>query len=134
MLSTYIVQAKILGYRVKGEFVIVDFLLPNGIKGQIVRAGPIAKTRYKVLKKAVGQQIQVKAYSGMKGFDGFVSSEVLAVPTFFDFRSRCKKCGRFYKVYCRHCYQEFKWVNITLDRFEEYMGGIRNVANIKKIR
>lgn len=40
-------------------------------------------------------------------------------PTFFDFPSRCKKCGRFYKVYCKKCYQDFKWIYMILDRFAE---------------
>jgi len=30
------------------------------------------------------------------------------IPTFFDSKQRCKKCGRFYKLYCKYCYERFK--------------------------
>lgn len=123
MCETYITQAKILSYCVKGKFVIVDFLLSNGVRGQVVRTGSIAKTRYKVLKKMVGQQIQVKAYC-----DSYCDSlGILAIPTFFDSKQRCKECGRFYKLYCKHCYERFKNLGVVMDRFEEdYVKGIKD--------
>lgn len=57
-----------------------------------------------------GQQIQV-----------YVSRApgLVVIPTFFDLPFHCKKCGRFYKVYCRNCHQKREWTNMIVNRFVE---------------
>lgn len=69
------------------------------------------------LKK--GQTVQIKVI-----FDDECHT-TLVFPTFFDFRSRCYKCGRFYKLYCKHCYERFKAICAIIDCFKkDYLKGI----------
>ena len=79
------------------------------------------------LKNKINKWIQVRCSRSDNGM-------IDIWPTFFDFRSRCNKCGRFYKLYCKHCYDRFKKVNMILARFEEeYLKGINKyVKGIKK--
>jgi len=125
MFRKYITNAKLMDYNVKGQLVILTFLLPDNTTGMTIRVGP----RYEKLQKMVGRWMQVevccnvgteisfeyfkKAFKDVMGRDPSITvndhkNTILVSPTFFDLKECCKKCGRFYKVYCKNCYPGIK--------------------------
>ncbi|MCK4359135.1 MAG: hypothetical protein KAW92_10430 [Candidatus Cloacimonetes bacterium] len=115
--ETTITNAKVLNFIVKSKNVKMELLvdrckIPYVIIFEKFKRMPLFKQ---------GQQIQVRVSR---------SPGLVVLPTFFDSKQRCKKCGRFYKVYCKHCYKRSKTLRAILDVF----GEVLNVTDFKKIR
>lgn len=134
MLSNYITQVKILDCRVGKTFLWCKLLFKNldFVKGLLkLENVKFKRKEYQRLAEKVGQWVQMRVvYCDNKFIKG-----ITITPTFFDSKQRCKKCGRFYKLYCKHCYERSKAICAVLNRFEEeYLKGPLNVENIKKIK
>jgi hypothetical protein len=99
----YITQALVKGSPTRGIFEI-EFKTKEGI---------VKTYQLKSALKTLPRLIQVKVFC--TGFANYTTAYL----TFFDFPSRCKKCGRFYKVYCKSCHQKSEWTNMIMDRFAE---------------
>lgn len=117
MHETYITNAKVLDVIVKSK----NVFLKLSIDGREINPFVFVLKKFKgmpLFKK--GQQTQVRISRG---------SGISVVPTFFDSKQRCKECGRFYKLYCKHCYERFKNLGVVIDRFEEdYLKGLEDYA------
>lgn len=96
----YITQALVKGSPTRGIFEI-EFKTEKGV---------VKTHQLRSSQKSLPKLIQIKVFS-VDDLDQIV------IPTFFDFSSRCKKCGRFYKVYCKKCYKEFEQINMIMERF-----------------
>ena len=111
-MHTNITQALVKrAYCAYGEdCILVDFVIDGEV---FTRDFPKTKDWLRLIKKA-GQKIQVKVVHPSE-----VGYPIMIYPTFFDSKQRCKECGRFYKLYCKHCYGRFKNLGVVIDRFEE---------------
>ena len=128
-----ITQALIKNVYRKKDCILVDF----EIDGEVFKRDfPKTKDWLRLIKK-VGQKIQVKVFHPSE-----VGYHIMIVPTFFDTKQRCKECGRFYKLYCKHCYERFKNSRATIYKFyqeylkgiEEYLKGINEDFKTNKLR
>lgn len=105
MHETYITNTNVLNFIVKSKTVQIELLINDNERVSHV----LILNRFKgmpLFKK--GQQIQVRISRDDFG--------ISITPTFFDSKQRCKKCGRFYKLYCKHCYERFKVFEAEFDK------------------
>jgi len=117
-------QALVKDIVVSKNQVTVEFRFKENNKESKVHYPKVEK--YKELLKKKNQWIQVKVV--------LFHHSILIFPTFFDFPSRCKKCGRFYKIYCKSCHQKLGWINMIMDRFVEETGVKEDFSDFYKTK